>query len=167
MNTLKDINTETIIKIERLYVKELNCKLPHAPNVFENPEFKESKIESNMEINIKSQGVGINKFEITLHAIITGKSKNISLFNLDVQQSGIFIINVPQAQLEDIIKNYCAPILHPYLSQVVTHTIVQAGLPPVILQPIQPIINNSKVLQLNPAEKIIKKNVDSIPEPMN
>ena len=40
--------------MERLYLKEISCKLPHAPNLFENTEFKELQIEPNIEINEKS-----------------------------------------------------------------------------------------------------------------
>lgn len=143
------------IKVERLYVKEINCKLPHAPNLFENPEFRELQVEPSIEINIKTQGVGLNKFEVTLHAIINGKSKNLSLFNLDVQQSGIFTIDVPQDQIGNIVKDYCTPMLHPYLAHVITNTIVQSGLPPIILQPT---FSDSKSLQFNPKENI--KNQD-------
>ena len=154
MNNLNgEVKTELeTIKIEKLYVKEINCKLPHAPNLFDNPKLQEPglKIEPNMEINVKTQGISLNKFEVTLNVIINAKIDNFSLFNLEVQQAGIFTINVPQNQLEDMVKNYCVPILHPHLSHVISSTIVQAGLPPIILQPAQPIINDSKNLQLNP-----------------
>lgn len=155
------------IKIERLYVKEINCKLPHAPNLFENPEFKELQIEPNIEMNIKTQGVGVNKFEVTLHAIINGKSKNLSLFNLDLQQSGIFTIDVPQNQMESVIKNYCVPMLHPYLAHAISSTIIQAGLPPVILQPFQPIFEDSKISKLNPMQNIMKQEDEFILDPIN
>lgn len=169
MNNLNGVgsNQENLkIKLEKLYVKEINCKLPHAPNLFENSEFKEIQIEPNMEMNVKTQGVSINKFEVTLHAMIIGKSKNISLFNVDVQQSGIFTISVPQNQLEDIVKNYCVPILHPYLSQVVSNTIIQAGLPPIVLQPVQPLIDDTKI-NLNYAENMGKIKEDLISNNFN
>ncbi len=146
-NVAKFQQDNPTIKVEKFYVKEISCKLPHAPNLFENPEFKELQITPNIEMNVKTQGVGNNKFEITLHAIINGKAKDISLFNLDVQQSGIFNINISNTtanQLEDMVRNYCVPVLHPYLAQVISNTLVQAGLPPVILQPFQPIIDDAK-----------------------
>jgi len=176
MNNLNStkLNQENLkIKVERLYVKEINCKLPHAPNLFESPEFKELQVEPSIEMNIKTQGVGVNKFEVTLHAIINGKTKNLSLFNLDVQQSGIFTIDVPQNQMENIIKNYCVPMLHPYLAHVISTTIIQAGLPPVILQPFQPIIdnkmnsNNSKISNLESIENIMKQDQEFILDPIN
>ena len=165
LNGAKFEQKNLTVKVEKLYVKEISCKLPHAPNLFENPEFKELQVEPNMEMNVKTQGINVNKFEITLHAIVNGRAKNLSLFNLDVQQSGIFTINVSSNQLEEVVRNYCVPILHPYLAQVISNTIVQAGLPPVILQPFQPIIDD-KFLQLNSVGAADQSN-NLISKPMN
>lgn len=161
LNGAKHNQENLKIKVERLYVKEISCKIPHAPNLFENPEFQGLQVESNMEMSVKTQPLASNKFEVTLHAIINGKSKNLSLFNLDLQQSGIFTIDVPQNQIEHVIKNYCVPMLHPYLAHLISSTIVQAGLPPIILQPFQPIIDESKITsnnisKLDPFKNIIK-----------
>jgi preprotein translocase subunit SecB len=89
-------------------------------------------------MNVKTQPVANQKFEVVLHVVIHGKAKNLSLFTLEVQQAGIFYIDVLTEQLEQVIKNNCVSFLYPYLSQVVTNTIVQAGFPPVVLQPLQP-----------------------------
>ena len=80
---------------------------------------------------------------MVLHVIIHGKAKNLSLFTLEVQQAGIFTINVPASQLEQVIKNHCVSFLHSYLSQVVTNAIIQAGFPPIVLQPLQPMISQN------------------------
>ena len=148
MNNLNEVKTDLeIIKIEKLYVKEIHCKLPHAPNLFENPKLQEPglKIEPSMEINVKTQGIGLNKFEVILNVIINGKIDNFSLFNLDIQQAGIFTINVSNTQLEEVVKNYCVPILHPYLSHVISNSMIQAGLPSVTLQPFQPVVDKDKL----------------------
>ena len=140
----ENINENNLaLKVDRLYVKEINCKIPHAPGLFEAPEFKENagQLSSSIEMNIKTQLLAKDKYEVVLHAIIHGKAKNLSLFTLEVQQAGVFTINVPASQIEQIIKNNCVSFLHAYLSQAVTNAIVQAGFPPIVLQPLQPIIN--------------------------
>ena len=78
------------------------------------------------------------------HAIVQGKAKNISLFVLDIQQAGIFTVNVPSEQLNQTIEINCASYLHVYLSQAISSAIIQAGFPPVVLQPLQPIINQKQ-----------------------
>lgn len=92
-------------------------------------------------MNIKTQAVAKDKYEVVLHVIIHGKAKNLNLFVLEVQQAGIFTLTVPASNVEEVIKNYCVGFLHPYLSQVVTNAIVQAGFPPIVLQPLQPIFD--------------------------
>jgi len=126
------------VKIERLYVKEISCRIPHAPGLFDATEFKENvgQLSSSIEMNIKTQGVGKQKHEVVLDVIIHGKAKNLSLFTLEVQQAGIFTIDALPDQLEQIIKNNCVSFLHAYLSQVITNTILQAGFPPIVLQPV-------------------------------
>lgn len=134
------------LKIDRLYVKEISCKIPHAPGLFDSAEFKEAmgQVVPSIEISTKVQPMAANKYEVTLHAIVQGKAKNISLFVLDVQQAGIFTVNVPAPQLKQTIEMNCASYLHVYLSQAISNTIIQAGFPPIVLQPLQPIINQTE-----------------------
>jgi hypothetical protein len=66
----------------------------------------------------------------------------------------IDFINVSQDQLEVIVKNYFEPILHPYISQVISNRKMQAGLPPVTLQPFQPVVDKDK-MKLNVLENIV------------
>ena len=140
-------NTALNLKIDRLYVKEISCKIPHAPGLFDSTEFKEGmgQITPSIEITTKVQTIAANKYEVVLHAIVQGKAKNISLFVLDIQQAGIFTVNVPASQLKQTVEMNCASYLHVYLSQAISNTIIQAGFPPIVLQPLQPIISQSEI----------------------
>jgi preprotein translocase subunit SecB len=135
------------LTIDRLYVKEISCRLPHAPGLFETTEFKEAmgQIVPSIEISTKVQPMAANKYEVVLHAIVQGKAKNLSLFVLEVQQAGIFTVNVPVSQLRQVIESNCASYLHVYLSQAISNAMIQAGFPPIVLQPLQPIINQEVV----------------------
>lgn len=161
MPDLNPNNDNLALKVDRLYVKEISCKIPHAPGLFEAPEFKENTEQpsSSVEMNIKTQSLSKNKYEVVLHVIIHGKAKNLSLFVLEVQQAGIFTIETPISQIEQVIKNNCVSFLHPYLSQSVTNAIVQAGFPPIVLQPLQPIINQEAI-----QEQISNQKTESVIE---
>lgn len=154
-NGFNATNTNTVddyaVKLERLYVKEMSCKIPHAPGLFESTEFKEAagQMIPSIEVSTKVQPVSANKYEVTLHAIVQGKAKNLSLFVLDVQQSGIFIVNVPQEKLKQTIEINCASYLHVYLSQAISNAIIHAGFPPIVLQPLQPIIKQDLIREQN------------------
>jgi len=139
MQESNNLSNDSDIKltIDRLYVKEISCRLPHAPGLFETPEFKEAaaQLSPTIEMNVKTQGVANQKYEVVLQAIVQAKSKNIILFVLEVQQAGIFTVEASAEQLEHIIKNTCVSLLYPYLNQVITNAVVQSGFPPLILQP--------------------------------
>ena len=55
----------------------------------------------------------------------------------------------------------CASYLHVYLSQAISNTIIQAGFPPVVLQPLQPIISNdvTKEQRFNDTKESSAENV--------
>ena len=145
-SNIHETNTNnTLLKVDRLYIKEISCKIPHAPGLFDSIEFKEAmgQILPSIEISTKVQPIAANKYEVVLHAIVQGKAKNISLFVLDIQQAGIFTVNVPSSQLKQTIEMNCASYLHVYLSQAISNTIIQAGFPPIVLQPLQPIIQEA------------------------
>ena len=145
-SNIHETNTNNIpLKVDRLYIKEISCKIPHAPGLFDSIEFKEAmgQILPSIEISTKVQPIAANKYEVVLHAIVQGKAKNISLFVLDIQQAGIFTVNVPSSQLKQTIEMNCASYLHVYLSQAISNTIIQAGFPPIVLQPLQPIIQEA------------------------
>ena len=72
-----------------------------------------------------------------------------SLFVLEVQQSGVFVVNVPQSRLKQTIEINCASYLHVYLSQTISNAIIQAGFPPIVLQPLQPIITQEQLFNQN------------------
>jgi len=151
-SNVHELNKDNIpLKIERLYVKEVSCKIPHAPGLFDSPEFKEAmgQVLPSIEISTKVQPIATNKYEVVLHAIVQGKAKNISLFVLDIQQAGIFTVNVPPEQLKQTIEMNCASYLHVYLSQAISNAIIQAGFPPVVLQPLQPIIKQDLTREQN------------------
>ncbi len=168
-NGLDQNKNDIVLKIERLYVKEISCKIPHAPNLFETTEFKESMGEMlpSIEISTKIQTVAENKYEVVLHAIVNGKAKNVSLFVLEVQQAGVFIINAPASQLKQIIESNCANFLSAYLSQAISHAIIQAGFPPIVLQPSQPIINQQGSNQKKESFTNSGENVKGVLENIN
>lgn len=141
VNNEKIADSNKIIEVERLYIKEINFKIPYAPALFVTEDYKLDMVPT-IEVSTKVQPVAKDKYEVALHAIVSAKSKNLSLFVLEVQQAGIFNINnISDAEIKPIVESYCASLLHPYLAQTIGNSIMQAGFPPLLLQPLQPKIN--------------------------
>ena len=76
-----------------------------------------------------------------------------------IQQAGIFTVTAPIYQLKQIIESNCANFLHAYLSKAISNTIIQAGFSPVILQPLQPAVNQEKLLFKESMEQELRNNV--------
>ena len=71
-SNVHELNKDNIpLKIERLYVKEVSCKIPHAPGLFDSPEFKEAmgQVLPSIEISTKVQPIATNKYEVVLHVL--------------------------------------------------------------------------------------------------
>lgn len=152
MSNSNEQSKDLPVKIERLYVKEISCRIPRASGLLGSPEFKDftEQISPSLEISTKIQTVAENKYEVVLHAIVNGKAKNnASLFVLDVQQAGIFIINASVPQLKQIVELNCASFLYPYLSQVISNAILQTVFPPIVLQPFQPLVKQELTRENN------------------
>jgi preprotein translocase subunit SecB len=142
------------ITINRIYVKELSFKIPYAPSVFEESNFKNvlEQAKPAMEMNVKTQKLADDRYEVALHLIVQCRADNFSILTLEVQQAGIFTID-SSLNPETILTNDCVKTLHPYLSQTVANASMQAGFPPIVLQPLG---STEHSLGLKPTTKELK-----------
>ena len=129
------------IQLQRIYVKELGYKVPHAPGIFINPDVQNQLAEPvfSFELDVKHHRLSLNQYELVLHVILTTKTKsNTTSFSMDIHQSGIFLLEgFSDEQLPTIFNNLCVPQLYPYLCRSITDASIQAGFPPIILSPLQ------------------------------
>jgi preprotein translocase subunit SecB len=121
------------LQIEKLYVKDLSLEVPNAPQVFT----QQVQPEVQVQISTSAQQVGEGYFEASVSATVTARAGERVLFLAEAVQAGIFALrNVPQEQLDALLGIACPQILFPYLRQVISDTVVQAGFPPVLLNPV-------------------------------
>lgn len=121
------------LQIKRLYVKEQACKLPNAQHVFR----EEWKPEMELELHIDHTAVSSLEYEVVLRIRLTARLKQLTALTLEVQQAGLFELkNYTPEQLTYLLKSYCPTLLFPFARQVVANHIAEAGLPPLLLAPI-------------------------------
>jgi preprotein translocase subunit SecB len=120
--------------IQKLYVKHIMFDIPIAPELFKKKE--QPKINFQLEIK-NMQLPETNHYEVTLGLKADGMIEEEKIFELNMQQSGIFVLEgyTPE-QLEQLLNNHCASILFPYAREVISETAVRGGLMPIILSPI-------------------------------
>jgi preprotein translocase subunit SecB len=56
-------------QVQRYYVKEITCKVPHAPRLFIHPDLAKEGYQptTNLEMQIKHQALLDYQHEVTLH----------------------------------------------------------------------------------------------------
>ena len=75
--------------------------------------------------------------KIWLTASIDTSLDNEKIFSAKLQQSGLFAMEdtVDESQLDFILHTICTQILYPYLTTRLSDMVIQAGFPPVYMEP--------------------------------
>jgi preprotein translocase subunit SecB len=124
---------QPLFNLEKLYVKDLSLEVPHAPAIFlerENPQI-------DLQLNSQAEPVSEGVFEVTITVTVTVRLKEKVMFLIEAKQAGIFqILNIPRAEMEQVLSVVCPNMLYPYLRETVSDTSVRAGFAPVLLSPL-------------------------------
>jgi preprotein translocase subunit SecB len=121
------------ITIARLYVKDLSYELPRAPQIFQQQNQPEMKVE----VNVTPKNIGNNFYEVSLNVLLDAKVGAESMFMIEIEQSGIFEIkNATQQQLDHILLVFCPQTLFPYARAHIDQAMTMGSLPPIMLAPI-------------------------------
>ena len=134
---------QRIFNIEKIYVKDLSLEISDAPLVF--LESEAPKID--MQLHIDDKNIKESMHEVVLTVTITAKTKDKTLFLIEVQQAGVFqIINIEEAEMLPILNIVCPNVIFPYMRETVSDIVTRAGFPPVILSPVnfEALYNESK-----------------------
>ena len=131
--TAADSTNNKQINLQRLYVKEQQCKLPRGLQIFKD----EWQPEINMEIQINNAAIEKDVYEAVLQITITAKNKQMTALTAEVSQAGVFQIQgFTEAEQKMLFATYIPNILFPYARQVVSSLTVDATIPPIILTPV-------------------------------
>jgi preprotein translocase subunit SecB len=115
-----------VFNIEKIYVKDLSCEVPNAPEIFTETEAPALETEIKVEVDNFTEGF----YEVALTATVTTKIKEKVMFLVEATQCGIFQMrHIPPADLEPLANIHCANIVFPYLRTAVAHAITEAGFP--------------------------------------
>lgn len=124
---------QPFFNIEKIYVKDLSVEVPNAPQIF----LEREQPQIDMQINTQSGPVEQDIYQTELTLTITAKLKDKTAFLVEVNQAGIFRIqNLPKEALEAALAIGCPNILFPYAREVVSSAVLDAGFPPLLLQPV-------------------------------
>ncbi|MSP53313.1 MAG: protein-export chaperone SecB [Gammaproteobacteria bacterium] len=119
--------------INRIYIKDLSFEAPNTPNVFK----EEWQPQVDLHLDTTHQHVEGDLHEVTLKVTVSSKIKDKTIFVVEVEQAGIFIMaNFEDEQKEELIGSFCPNVLFPYARETVSDLITRGGFPPLYLAPV-------------------------------
>ena len=115
------------------YVKDLSIENPNAPAVYQ----WQGQPQMDVQFNIGSQNVGPDVHEVVLKVDITAKADEGTAFQIELLYGGLFALrNVPEEQLQPFLLAEAPRILFPFARRIISDATVDAGFPPLLLDPI-------------------------------
>lgn len=120
-------------EIQRIYIKDVSFEAPNTPSIF----YKNWTPKIEFNLNIISNSIQENIFEVILQVRVTVKIKEDVVFLCDVHQAGIFfIVNLKKDKLKHCLYSYCPNILFPYARECISSLVSNASFPQLNLAPI-------------------------------
>lgn len=127
-------NNALPIVVHTQYIKDMSLEIPHAPEIFRNLD---QNPEINIDVNVDAKHLHDNFFNIALVIKINGIIKSQPLFVMDLEYAAIVSINnVPQEHLEPVLLVEIPRLLFPFARSIITTTLINGGLPPFMINPI-------------------------------
>ena len=117
------------------YIKDLSMEIPHAPAIFKKMQGSAPQI--GVEVNIeagKLEEDGI--FNVLLNINVNGNVQDEKVFILELSYGTVVSLNIPQEHIEPVLMVEIPHMVFPYVRQIVSSTMSNAGLPPLMLNPI-------------------------------
>ncbi len=126
-------NNLPAIAINNQYIKDLSLEIPHAPEIFKQltvqPELK-------VDIDVQTKKLEGQTHNVTLNFALNGDVAGEKLFILELSYAAVVTINVPQEHVEPVLAIEIPRLLFPFARNIITQCLVEGGLPPLMLNPI-------------------------------
>lgn len=120
--------------LDKIYVRDLSFEVPDAPAVF-----AEDQSGTKIDMNLKNshRELGDDNYEIVLHVTLRATVAERTMFLLEIDQAGVFLIRgYTDEELRQLVSATCPATLYPYLREAISATIGRGGFPSILLQPI-------------------------------
>ena len=121
------------VSINMQYIKDMSLEVPHAPQIF-------AKITTppqiGVDLNIDAQKLNDEQFEVTLNMRINAKANEETLFIFELSYAAACSVKIPDENKEPVLYIEIPRMLFPYARQIISSNLAEAGLPPLMLTPV-------------------------------
>lgn len=120
-------------EIQKIYVKNISLETPNSPQIFR----EQWKPAVHMDIANSVDELGDNLYEVTLSVTATVSHEDKTIYLVEVQQAGIFLMaDFPREVLGRMVATVCPNILFPFVRETVSDLVTRAGFPQLLLAPV-------------------------------
>ena len=121
------------ISINMQYIKDLSLEVPHAPQVFAKLT---TPPQIGVDLNIDATKLNDDQYEVTLNLRVHADTKDEPLFILELAYSATCTVKVPEEFMEAVLYVEIPRMIFPYARQIISLNLSEAGLPPLMLSPV-------------------------------
>ena len=119
--------------LQRIFLKDLSFESPGAPKVFTD----EWKPSMNVDLNTRSGVISGDNYEVVLTVTITTKINEETVYLIEVQQAGIFLVRgIAGENLRRLLATVCPSTLFPYARETIDSVVSRGTFPAVMLAPV-------------------------------
>jgi preprotein translocase subunit SecB len=137
-NTAGETKESPVLRIQKMYIKDLSFENPNAPEVFRITQKTEPNVELNLQIN--NRKVTDDHWEVSLEVTAKVETKEDEpkvLFVMEIEHGAIFLLkNIPEEHMPMVLGVECPNQLFPFTRQVVSQASVDGGFMPFLMEPI-------------------------------
>ena len=121
------------IELIKFYIKDISFENPNSPDIFND----QSEIKTNIEISTNYNTLEKEMYEVLLNIYILIETKANNEVIIEMEQAGLFALhNIPKDQVQNILETFCSNMLFPYAREQISNLTLKAGLPPLLLAPV-------------------------------
>lgn len=124
---------EAQVSIIAQYLKDLSVENPSSPQVFQ----WQVQPALDVQFNINADKVADDVHEVALKIEVSARSDNGVHFVVDLAYAGLFgLRGIPDEALPPFLLIEAPRLLFPFARQIIAEAVVNAGFPPLYLDPI-------------------------------
>jgi len=121
------------IIIHTQYIKDMSLEIPHAPEIFRELTSAPS-VDVQVEVNAKP--MHDNFHNVSLSYKLNGDINSKKLFILELEYAAVVALNVPEEHVKPVLMVEIPRMMFPFVRSIVANAMIDGGLPPVMLNPI-------------------------------
>ncbi|MCW9079335.1 MAG: protein-export chaperone SecB [Gammaproteobacteria bacterium] len=121
--------------VQRIYTKDISFEAPNSPQMFQVQEKWNPEI--NVGLGSEVTRIGDENLELVLKVSVEAKHEDKTVFLVEVQQAGVFLIQGFSDEETEALMGVAAPnVLFPYAREAVSDLVTRGSFPQFVLQPV-------------------------------